>query len=39
MLKVIYIKCLNGNYLSFDVIDIGIGIELFKFDNIFKKFE
>ncbi|MED5333952.1 MAG: response regulator [Pseudomonadota bacterium] len=38
-LKVTYTKRPNGNYLSFDVIDTGIGIESSKLDNIFKKFE
>ncbi|AEA98492.2 response regulator [Alteromonas mediterranea] len=38
-LKVRYTKHPNGNFLSFDVIDTGIGIASSKLDNIFRKFE
>ena len=38
-LRVKHTKHKNGNYLSFDVIDTGIGIASSKLENIFQKFE
>jgi len=38
-LKVTYTKHTNGNSLTFDVIDTGIGIESSKLQHIFAKFE
>ncbi|WP_394224417.1 response regulator [Alteromonas gracilis] len=38
-LKVRYTKHANGNALTFDVIDTGIGIDESKLENIFQKFE